>query len=142
VEFLQKQGNMYVAEYAAKFEELSRFCPYINVEDAMVSKCVKFESGLRPEIYQYVSFHEIRDFDTLVHKCRVFDDAGKAKVNYYKAVNDKKGKGHGFGKSYSKVGHKSFECKEKEIVCTIVVKRVISVQSVPSRRRRWEKCLN
>jgi len=93
---------MYVADYAAKFEELSRFYPYINVEDVMVSKCVKFESGLRPEIYQYIYFHEIHDFDTLVHKCHMFDDAGKAKVNHYKAVNDKKGKGHGFGKSYNK----------------------------------------
>jgi len=51
-EFLNlKQGSMFVAEYAAKYEELSRFCPYINAEDAMVSKCVKFENGLRSEIY-------------------------------------------------------------------------------------------
>jgi len=94
--------SLSVTEYAAKFEELSRFCPFINVEDAMVSKCVKFESGLRPEIYQYVCFHEICDFDTLVHKCRMFDDAGKAKVNYYKAVSDKKGKCHDFRKPYIK----------------------------------------
>jgi len=93
---------MYVAEYAAKYEELSRFCPYINAEDVMVSKCVKFENGLRPEIYHYICFHEIKDFDTLVHKCRMFDDAGKAKLNYYKAVNDKKGKGHGIRKPYNK----------------------------------------
>jgi len=86
----------------AKYEELSRFCPYINAEDAMVSKCVKFENGLRPEIYQHICFHEIRDFDTLVHKCRIFDEVRKAKANYYKAVNDKKGKGHGFGKPYNK----------------------------------------
>jgi len=79
-EFLNlKQGSMSIAEYAAKYEELSRFCPYINVDDAMVSKCVKFENGLRLEIYQYICFHEIRDFDTLVHKCRMFDDAGKAR---------------------------------------------------------------
>jgi hypothetical protein len=103
VEFLNlKQENLSIAEYAAKFEELSRFCPYINVEDAMFLKCVKFESGLRQEIYQYMCVQEIRDFDTLVHKCRMFDDAGKAKVNYYKAVNDKKGKSHGFGKPYNK----------------------------------------
>ena len=103
VEFLQcKQGNSFVVEYATKFEELSRFCPYINVEDAIVSKCVKFESGFRPEIYQYICFHEIRDFDTLGHKCHMFDDARKAKVNHFKAVNDKKGKGHGFGKPYNK----------------------------------------
>ena len=65
---------------STKYEELSRFCLYINAEDAMVSKCVKFENGLRSEIYQYICFHEIIDFDTLVHKCRMFDDAGKAKV--------------------------------------------------------------
>jgi len=32
----------------------------------------------------------------------MFNEAGKSKVNYYKVVNDKKGKGHGFGKPYSK----------------------------------------
>ena len=37
----------------------------------------------------------------MVHKCRMFDDAGRAKVNHYKAMNDKKGKGHGFGKPYN-----------------------------------------
>jgi hypothetical protein len=45
---------------------------------------------------------EIRDFDTLVHKCRMFDDVGRAKANHYNAQNEKKGKGHGFGKPYSK----------------------------------------
>lgn len=97
-----KQDNMFVAEYGAKFEELSRFCLYINAEDAIVSKCVMFESSLRLEIYQYMCVQDIRDFDTLVHKCRMFDDVGKAKVNHYKAVNDKKRKGHGFGKPYYK----------------------------------------
>jgi len=32
----------------------------------------------------------------------MFDDGGKAKMSYYKAVNDKKGKGHGIGKPYNK----------------------------------------
>ena len=97
-----KQGSMSVAEYAAMYEELLRFCPYINAEDAMVFKCVMFENGLRPEIYQFICFHDIRDFDTLVHKCHMFDDVGKAKMSYYKAVSDKKGKGHGNGKPYNK----------------------------------------
>jgi len=52
VEFLQlKQGSMSVVEYVAKFEELSLFCPYINVEGAEESKCIKFESSLRTKIY-------------------------------------------------------------------------------------------
>ena len=91
-----------MAEYVAKFEELSRFCSYINAKDAMISKCVKFESGLRPDIYQYMGVQEIREFDTLLHKCRMFDDAGRARANHYKAQHDKKGKGHGFGKLYNK----------------------------------------
>jgi hypothetical protein len=118
VEFLYlKRENRSVAKYAAKFEELSRFFPYINVEDAMVSKCVKFESGLRPDIYQYMCIQEIRDFDTL-HKCRMFDVAGRDRANHYKAQHDKKGMGHGFGKSYNRgeAGHKAFECK-MEITC-------------------------
>jgi len=94
--------QLVVVVVSAKYEELSSFCPYINAKDAMVSKFVKFENGLRLEIYQYICFHEIRDFDTLVHKCRMFDEGGKAKANYYKVVNDKKGKGHGFGKPYNK----------------------------------------
>jgi len=99
---LDREAQLVVVVVSAKYEELLRFCPYINAEDAMVSKCVKFENGLRSEIYRYICFHEIRDFDTLVHKCRMFDDAGKAKMSYYKAVNDKKGKSHGFGKPYNK----------------------------------------
>ncbi|MCI49177.1 GRAS family transcription factor, partial [Trifolium medium] len=50
VEFLElKQGNMTIAEYAVKFESLSVFSPYYNTAEAEYDKCVKFESGLRPE---------------------------------------------------------------------------------------------
>jgi len=37
-----------------------------------------------------------------VHKCHLFVDVGKAEANHYKAMHDKKVKGHGFGKSYNK----------------------------------------
>lgn len=39
-----KQENMFVVDYTAMFEGLSRFSTYINVEDAMISKCEKFEA--------------------------------------------------------------------------------------------------
>jgi len=63
IEFLElKQGNMSVNYYAPKFEELSRFCPYINAVGEEASKCIKFESRLHPEIKKFIRFHEIRDF--------------------------------------------------------------------------------
>jgi len=59
---IMKQGSLSVVEYAEKFEELSRFCSYINEVGAETSKCIEFESGLHPKIKQYLGFHEIREF--------------------------------------------------------------------------------
>ncbi|MCI64580.1 cellular nucleic acid-binding protein, partial [Trifolium medium] len=67
-------------------------------------KCVKFESGLRPDIKHMIGFSEIRDFATLVNKSRIFDDDGRAKTSYYKAVNDRKGKGQERGNPYDNRG--------------------------------------
>lgn len=45
IEFLElKQGNMIIADYQTKFEELSRFCPHYNDVDAEGSNCMKFDS--------------------------------------------------------------------------------------------------
>ncbi|MCI62518.1 hypothetical protein A2U01_0083775, partial [Trifolium medium] len=42
VEFMElKQGNMYVADYAAKFESLCAFSPHYNTVEAEYDKCVK-----------------------------------------------------------------------------------------------------
>ncbi|MCI22342.1 GRAS family transcription factor, partial [Trifolium medium] len=86
VEFMElKQGNMSVAEYAAKFESLCAFSPYYNTPEAEYHKCVKFESGLRPDVKHLIGFSEIRDFLILVNKSRICDEDGRAKSNYYKA---------------------------------------------------------
>ncbi|MCI43235.1 cellular nucleic acid-binding protein, partial [Trifolium medium] len=89
---------MSVSEYTAKFEELCLFAPHYNTVEAEEDKCVKFENGLRPDIKQLIGFNEIRDFPTLVNKSRIYDKDGKTKANYYKAVNDKRGKDLGRGK--------------------------------------------
>ncbi|XP_045787522.1 uncharacterized protein LOC123882913 [Trifolium pratense] len=146
IEFMElKQGNMSVAEYAVKFQSLCRFAPHYNTVEAEHDKCVKFESGLRPEIKHLIGFSEIRDFPTLVNKSRICDEDGKARANHYKMANEKKGKdgnrwkpydnkgkrkGESSGKktaeNYDKekvkcyrcggFGYKSFECK-KNVVC-------------------------
>ncbi|MCI24862.1 GRAS family transcription factor [Trifolium medium] len=104
-----KQGNMSVVDYAAKFESLRHFSPHYNTVEAEEDKCVKFESGLRPNIKQLIGFSEIRNFATLVNKSRICDHDGRAKSNYFKAVNEKRGKDHGKGKPYDKKGKKSEE---------------------------------
>ncbi|KAF1884377.1 hypothetical protein Lal_00033553 [Lupinus albus] len=79
MEFLRlEQGNMSVGEYAAKFEELARFCPYSELEVDGRSKCSKFESGLRPKLKIMFGHQEIADFATLVNKCRMYEDNLKA----------------------------------------------------------------
>ncbi|MCI52606.1 cellular nucleic acid-binding protein, partial [Trifolium medium] len=60
--------------------------------EAEEDKCVKFESGLRPDIKLLIGFSEIRDFPTLMTKSRICDEDCKAKTNYYKALNDRKGR--------------------------------------------------
>ncbi|GAU45087.1 hypothetical protein TSUD_85730 [Trifolium subterraneum] len=135
VEFMRlEQGNMSVAEYAAKFESLCAFSPHYNTPEAENDKCVKFESGLCPDIKHIIGCAEIRNFTTLVAKARISDEDGKAKSNYFKAVRGKsqdrakpyevKGRGSARGgkgkekvdgdKCYrcGKIGHRSFECKK------------------------------
>ncbi|GAU10404.1 hypothetical protein TSUD_419090, partial [Trifolium subterraneum] len=140
VEFMKlEQGNMSVADCAAKFESLCAFSPHYNTPEAENDKCVKFESGLRPDIKHIIGFAEIRNFTTLVAKARICDEDGKAKSNYFKAVRGKsqdrakpyevKGRGSARGgkgkekvdgdKCYrcGKIGHRSFECKKDKDVC-------------------------
>ncbi|MCI32423.1 cellular nucleic acid-binding protein, partial [Trifolium medium] len=99
------------------------FAPHYNTVEAEHDKCVKFESGLRPEIKHLIGFSEIRDFPTLVNKSRICDEDGRARANHYKMANEKKGKDGNRWKPYDNkgkkcggFGHKSFECK-KNVVC-------------------------
>ena len=75
IEFLElKQGSMTVAEYAAKFEALVKFCPHYNRADTEMSKCLKFENGLRPKIKQGIGYQQIRRYAELVDKSRIYDE--------------------------------------------------------------------
>ena len=46
-----------------------------------VWKCVKFESGLREDILIAVGLMEVRDFATLVNKCRLVEECNKKLVD-------------------------------------------------------------
>jgi hypothetical protein len=130
VEFLElKQGNMTVAEYAAKFGVLIKFSPYYNAVDAETSKCIKFENGLRPEIKQFIGYQRIRRFADLVDASRIYDADSRARSNHYKAASEKKNTGQNRGIPYDKedqkdrcykcgaVGHRAAECKATNPTC-------------------------
>ncbi|XP_020230868.1 uncharacterized protein LOC109811514 [Cajanus cajan] len=86
VEFLEfKQGDNSVAEYVTKFEDLVRFCPMYDGVGNAEDKCVKFVSGLRPEIKQVFNYQWITQYHDLVNKCRLYDEDNRARVTHYKS---------------------------------------------------------
>ncbi|XP_027368326.1 uncharacterized protein LOC113874292 [Abrus precatorius] len=84
-EFLTlKQRQMSIDEYAAKFEELSKYCPYFAQADDR-AHCSKFESGLRLDIKQAISCQHVQHFPTLVDRCRIYEDDTKNRQALWKS---------------------------------------------------------
>lgn len=80
MEFLQlKQGGMSIGEYVAKFESLSKFSRYFQLQPNEEWKCRKFEESLWYEIREVVVPLEIREFPTLLNKCRMVEDIKKSR---------------------------------------------------------------
>ncbi|XP_057418806.1 uncharacterized protein LOC130737159 [Lotus japonicus] len=91
VEFLElKQGNMTIGQYAVKFEELAQFHPSYRDAANENSKCIKFENGLRPDIKAAIGYQQIRNFYTLVDKCRIFENDDKQRKEYLKTLGPQK----------------------------------------------------
>ena len=105
MEFLElKQGNMTVAEYAAKFEELVRYFPHYQGRDGESSKCVKFLNGLRPEVKQAVNYQGVYQFPLLFNMCRIWDEDFGDRATYYRSIGPMRNKKNGpqhRGKPYS-----------------------------------------
>ena len=55
-----------------------------------MSKCIKFENGLHPQIKQYIGYQEIHQFSMMVNKCRIYDEDRRARSSHYKSVSDKR----------------------------------------------------
>ena len=64
---------MTVSEYDAKFEELSKFSSYLKYNYDENWKARQWESGLKPKIKNAVAAFEIRDYASLVNKCRIVE---------------------------------------------------------------------
>ncbi|XP_020208585.1 uncharacterized protein LOC109793532, partial [Cajanus cajan] len=87
MEFLElNQGNNTVAEYAAKFDALVRYCTHYHGEGGERAKCIKFVNGLRPEVKTAINYQEIYHFPTLVNKCSIYDRDNRDRAAFYKGV--------------------------------------------------------
>ncbi|XP_058746972.1 uncharacterized protein LOC131619950 [Vicia villosa] len=95
-----KQGDMNVADYTTKFEELSRFCPCYNGMEAEGSKCVNFESFLHIEIKSFISYQDIYHFLVQVNQCRIYDEDSASRSAHYKSVSEKNNGNQNRGKPY------------------------------------------
>ena len=85
VEFLNLcQGVLFVGEYAAKFDDFSKFCPYSHDRVYERYRCSKFESGLRLDIKQAIGYLDISSFPTLVNRCRIYEDDTKARQTQWR----------------------------------------------------------
>ncbi|XP_058726178.1 uncharacterized protein LOC131597500 [Vicia villosa] len=63
VEFIElKQGNGTVAEYAARFQELIKYCSHYNTMNAERSKCLKFVNGPSHDIKKAIGYQRITRF--------------------------------------------------------------------------------
>ncbi|XP_058753432.1 uncharacterized protein LOC131626613 [Vicia villosa] len=138
IEFLElKQGDLLVTDYAAKFVELAKFYPHYNEATAEFSKCIKLESGLRPEIKKILNEKRGKH----QQNCGKPYDApvGKGKQKTIDGQITSGGDAHTgivcfmYGKPghmskacttevkrcfrRGKVGHTVAECKHKEVLC-------------------------
>lgn len=62
--------------------------------------CIKFESGLRPKIMQFIEYQEIHLFPVLVNKCRIYNEYNHVRSDHYKSFSDRNNGNHNRGKPY------------------------------------------
>lgn len=92
---------MSIGEYASKFKELSKYCPYYRDMNKR-SKCSKFENGLKPNIKQAMGYLEIAQFQILMDCFHIYENDTKARQAQWerKSHKDKKINLSEIGRSY------------------------------------------
>ena len=91
IKFLElKQGNMSVAEYAAKFNKLARFATH--QVDTEARKARRFEQGLKLWVYSRVAVLQLDNFTSLLEKAIIAEGGSEALVKFKQ--DKKKGTDH------------------------------------------------
>ena len=69
---------MTIAQFEAKYEELSKFSKYLKETHDEAWKAMNYERCLKPELRDRVTTLEIRDFAKLVNKVRIVEETLEA----------------------------------------------------------------
>ncbi|XP_074347186.1 uncharacterized protein LOC141686019 [Apium graveolens] len=81
IKFLElKQGDISVADYEAKFTELSRYALH-HIQDEK-RKAKRFEQSLKPWIYQKVAVFELENYAAVVQKALIVEGSSEHHHNY------------------------------------------------------------
>nr|prf retrotransposon del1-46 [Lilium henryi] len=85
------QGSLTVAQYEAKFEELSRYAPY--QVDINIRKVKRFEQGLKLSITKQLSSHLIKDYREVITRALSVEKREQREAQIM-AKRSKKNRGH------------------------------------------------
>ncbi|KAI3889773.1 hypothetical protein MKW92_001340, partial [Papaver armeniacum] len=98
------QRNMTVAQYQAKFEELSRFATHLVENEEL--KAFKFQEGLRPSIKSKLSILKITSYNDIVERAMIaerdFEEAARIRECH---TGDKNNKNKNNNHPYQKKGN-------------------------------------
>ncbi|XP_057969449.1 uncharacterized protein LOC131158600 [Malania oleifera] len=68
-----EQGQLSVQQYAARFQKLSQFAPFMISDET--KKASKFQRGLNKEIRKQTAIWQMQDFVTLVDKATIVEES-------------------------------------------------------------------
>ncbi|KAL8120101.1 hypothetical protein AgCh_017286 [Apium graveolens] len=120
IKFLElKQDKMIVAEYEAKFTELSRFVPeFVNTEE---KEARRFQLGLKQWTQNRVTVLELTDYATLVQKASIIEADSEQSVKEKENMKRKIGsQGIGTGNRSlpsrcGQIGHLANNCNQPSV---------------------------
>lgn len=104
---------MTITQYAAKFEELSRYAPALIANEEVRAR--KFENGLRERIQQLVTIFELPTYKEVVNKCLIIEKG----LNDAQAAKEKSLKKRGRVNEFPNQESKTFKFKIPELNQTV-----------------------
>ena len=136
LKFLElKQNNLSVAEYEAKFMELSRFVPeFVNIEE---KRARRFQQGLKQWIQNRIDVFELTDYATVVQKASIVEAGSEQLQNEKEGKKRKRFEGRGGSSASGNFQQNVRRRQEFQSGRGSVASKVVSEKARPEGRQ-WE----